>query len=92
MHIVRSIRTFSLGRMLCNLPRQLCDLLPVAIASSSIENIKVVPSFVWLSLLNILSVALTWRLRVDTDAQHGPMETENRLLARQSSTNGQLGR
>lgn len=92
VHIVRSIRTFSLGRMLSNLPRQLCDLLPVAIASSCIKNIKIVPSFVWLSLLKVLSVALTWRLKEDTDAQHGPMETQNRLLARQCSTNGQLGR
>ena len=56
---VQSIRTFALGRMLPNFPCQLCDLLPVTITSSSIEKIKVVPSFVWLSLLNIPLVALT---------------------------------
>lgn len=92
MHIVQCIRTFALGRMLPNLPCQLCDLMPVAITSSSIEKIKVVPSFVWLSLLNISLIALTWRLKEDTDAQHRPMETQIRLLARQCSTNGQLGR
>ena len=59
LHTVQSIRTSALGRMLSNLPCQLCDLLPVAITSSSIEKIEVVPSFVWLSLLNIPLVALT---------------------------------
>lgn len=65
---LQSIRTFTLGRMLPNLPCQLCDLLPVAITTSSIEEIEVVPSFVWLSLLNISSVALTWRSKEATDA------------------------
>lgn len=89
---MQSIRTFALGRMLPNLPCQLCDLLPVAVTSSGIEKIKVVPSFVWLSMLNVSSVALTWQLKEDTDAQHGPMETQFCLLARQCSTNGRWGR
>lgn len=68
MHVMQSIRTCALGRMLPNLPCQLCDLLPVAVTSSSIEKVKVVPSFVRLSLLNISSVALRWHLKEDTDA------------------------
>ena len=59
LHELYSIRTFALGRMLPNLPCQLCDLLPVAITPSSIEKVKVVPSFVWLSLLHILLVGLS---------------------------------
>lgn len=51
--------TFALGRMLPNLPCQLSNLLPVAITTSSIEKIKVVPSFVWLSLLNVPSITFT---------------------------------
>ncbi len=74
---VQSIRTFALGRMLCNLPCQFCDLLPLAITSSSIEKIKVVPCFVCLFLLDhvvsrieyggcesILTLSMTpWRLK-----------------------------
>lgn len=85
LQVVQSIRTSALGRMLPNLPCQLCDLLPVAVTTSSIEKIEIVPSFVWLSLLNLSSAALTWRLKEDTDAQHGPMKTRIRLFARQCS-------
>lgn len=92
LQVVQSIRTFALGRMLPNLPCQLCDLLPVAVTTSSIEKIEIVPSFVWLSLLNLSSAALTWRLKEDTDAQHGPMRLESAyLLGSALSTNGQLG-
>ena len=38
----------------------------MAITSCSIEKVKIVSSFVWLSLLNILSVALAMEIeRVD---------------------------
>ena len=78
--IVWRIRTIALGSMLPNLSCQLGDLFPVAITSSSIEKVEVVPSFVWLSLLNSQLVAIDhcgWKGRLTLSMTPWRLEPAN---------------